>query len=71
MTESKTTVMVKGLSLIQTYPASTLSRKYGIAVDLVRKMKLGGQVEIAPTVAMAMEADKLIGRITKKKTKEK
>lgn len=70
MTEAKQTVKVKGLSPIQTYPANTLSLKYGLDVEVIRKMKLGGQVEISPVIAMAMKADRLVSIVETKKAKE-
>ena len=71
MTEKKNTVTVVGQSVIHTYPASTLSAKYGLPVNVVRKLKFGGEVEIGPATAMAMKADGVVGIIEKKKSKEK
>ena len=65
------TVVVLGRPVIHTYPASTLSSKYGLMIEVVRKLKLGGQAGISPAVAMAMESDGLISVVKNKKKQEK
>jgi len=64
------TVAVKGLPKLHTYPASTLSVKYGLPVDVIRSLKFGGQVQVKPSIAMALKTDGLVASIQKKR-KEK
>lgn len=63
-------ISIRSMSVIHTYPASVISRKYRLTVKEVRKLKFGGVIEVTPAIASELEADGII-RIVKKKSQEK